>query len=580
MKRYFCENCGSQLTSDDRYCENCGYPVSADIMEIKQKSIDFSTGFSSGFKSMKRKDTSAQTLNIEDEDIIFFFSHEGWEKCWGDAARQYGNENLGIIIINRNESLKRYCEEIQPLYSEFYNDFIQSLKKYIGFRREYGIFYFVLDMNSQIVLTRGCTSVSSENIVNILKKIYRVAKPKYLLLVGDEEVIGSVKWENETYVAPDPLAMSFGVEGDSDRFVDSDLPYLTLDMKSPWSGQEWQNYTFESCVRVGRIPCHTIDGYAGAVAYFENAINLGSTQQDLKSFALSAQTWEKTSKTIYRPLGREVYTSPNKTAEDFMAGALKDFCGGREPNLLFFNLHGSPDVNYWIGEGEVGITKAFTSNCLPSKGIGYVIGTEACYGAKPADVGSMLFTAFQNGCVAFLGSTQIAYGLGNGECFCADILVGEWIKKVAEQYTVGDAYVAALKQLCQNELDLEEIKTLAEFSLYGDPSLSLFSAKPSVLKSFNPKSLPLQKGIHIPMPDIRKAVSLKLTKVNEAIEAKLKQYIERDYKDFVGTTPYFCELRGRNGYQATYSKNLGFISKIMKVYFDKNGNIGKVYISK
>ncbi len=76
------------------------------------------------------------------------------------------------------------------------------------------------------------------------------------------------------------------------------------------------------------------------------------------------------------------------------------------------------------------------------------------------------------------------------------------------------------------------------------------------------------------------AVRLRLTEVTEVIEAKLKRYIEKDQKDFVGVDPFYCEVKGLNGYQAVYTKSLGAISKIMKVYFDKNGNIGDVYISK
>ncbi len=560
MKKYFCENCGNQLTSDDRFCENCGYAVRSED-DYSKKSIDCSIELMPEFKNLKKKFAPGKASKKEDEDIIFLFSCEGWKNRWSDAARKYGHDNLGIILTNSNAS---------------YDNYNRSLTKYIAFRREQGTFYFVLDMDTQIVWNCGDNSVNYKSIVKILKEIYRVAKPKYLLLVGDEKVIDSAKWYNVNYVKPNPER-----EGDSDKYVDSDLPYLTLDLESPWSGQQWHNFLFEGCVRVGRIPCLSVDGYKSAVAYFENVMRSDSNRQALNSFALSAKLWEKTSKIIYRPFEREVYTSPEKTAFDFMKDTLKCYCGGQEPNLLFFSLHGNPQVNYWMGDdGGEYYPMAFTSDCLPPGGSRYVIGTTACYGAKPTDDESMLFTAIQNGCIAYLGSTQIAYGATDGSCCCSDVLVGEWIKKVAERYTFGDAYIAALKQLCHENMDPCEIKTLAEFSLYGDPSLAMFRSKSSTMKSFGLKSIPLQQGIQVPMPDVLEAVNLRLIRVNDAIESKLKHYIENHYEDFIGTTPYFCEVSGRNEYQAIYSKDVGVISKICIVYFDKNGNIDRVYISK
>lgn len=573
MKKFFCENCGFRLNPEDRFCENCGQPVFTDAGGNAKKAFD-APAFLSGSSRLPQKDLPVAALGTEDKDFISFFSREDWESRWREAARLYGHENLGIILINP-EAMSEDDEEGR-LSSSTLDDFIFFLIKYVAFRREQGIYYFVLDVATQGVLRLNGNSVSAQNIIDILQKIYRVAKPKYLLLIGDEDVVDSVVWENEMYIAPDNVSVFDEGLGDVDRVVNSDLPYFTFDLTSPWSGQSWQDYSFGACVRVGRIPCHS---YEGAIAYLDCVMGFGG-DQELISFALSAQTWAETSETIFSPLGRKVYTSPAKTANDFMAGALKDFCGGQEPNLLFFNLHGSPNVNYWIGEGKEGVTMAFDADCLPFVRIGYVIGTEACYGAKPADEESLLCTALQNGCIAFLGSTQIAYGACDGECSCADVLVGEWIKKVAEKYTVGDAYVAALIKLCQSELDLEEIKTLAEFSLYGDPSLSLLCAKPSVLKSLLKKAVPLQKGIHIPMPDIRRAIGLELAKVTDEIQSKLNSYIEKYHMDFAGTSPCFYAVKGRNEYQAVYSKNSGVLSKTMKIYFDKRGNVGKVYFSK
>lgn len=572
MKNFFCENCGHRLTEQDRFCENCGHPIVTDTREIHKKTADFSASLFESERSFKN-DIPVSAIKIEDEDIFSFFSRGDWESRWHKVAQLYGNENLGIILVNLT-----VMNDKDDSNGRDFEDFVCYLKKYIAFRREQGIFYFVLDISSQRILNFGDGSVSMQNVVNVLKKIYQVEKPKYLFMIGNEEVFDSVVWKNELYL---PRWIANVEPGDDDQVVNSDLPYFTFDFASPWQGQRWQDYPFESCVRVGRLPCRSYDS---ANAYFNLVVGFGG-EQELNPFALSAKTWEKTSKTIYRPLGGEVYTSPIKESKDFMAGALKHFCGGQDPNLLFFNLHGSShtDINEWFGESvkEEGMPEAFSADCLPLLKRGYAIGTEACYGAKPCDDRSILCTALQNGCLAFLGSTQSAYGWANGSCGCADILVGEWLQKVAEGYTFGDAYIEALKKLCQRELDSHAIKTLAEFSLYGDPSLSLLCKKPTAMKSLFKKSAPLQKGIHIPMPDVRRIIELAIIQVSEKIQSALNSYIEENHSEFIGTTPYFCEVKGRNEYHAVYSKDVGMFSKTMVIYFDKkNGKVEKVYFSK
>lgn len=576
MKKFFCENCGCRLNEEDLFCENCGYPMVTDTREIQKKASD-SPAFSSEFKRLLKKDVPISSNKIVDEDLFSFFSREDWESRWHKVAQLYGNENLGIILINQTAM----NDKDRSNDSDF-EDFVCYLEKYVAFRREQGIFYFVLDISSQRIFNFGDCSVNIQNVVNVLRKIYQVEKPKYLFMIGNEEVFDSVVWENRLYEPPS----IFNVKpGDDDQVVNSDLPYFTFDFASPWDGQRWQDYSFESCVRVGRLPCHSYDS---AIAYLGHVVGFGG-ERELNPFALSAKTWEKTSKTIYHTLGEEVYTSPIREAKDFMAGALKHFCGGQEPNLLFFNLHGNLYKNEWFGERikeceeekEEDKPKAFSADCLPFLKSGYVIGTEACYGAKPCDEESILCTALQNGCIAFLGSTQSAYGFAEGPCGSADILVGEWLEKVAEGYTFGDAYIEALKKLCQRELDSHEIKTLAEFSLYGDPSLSLLCKKPTVMKSLFKKSAPLQKGIHIPMPDVRRIIELAIIQVSEKIQSALNSYIEENHSEFIGTTPYFCEVKGRNEYHAVYSMDVGMFSKTMVIYFDKkNGKVEKVYFSK
>ena len=301
--------------------------------------------------------------------------------------------------------------------------------------------------------------------------------------------------------------------------------------------------------------------------------------QQVRGFTLCAAQWDGVSRQIHKKaLNKSPYhSSPPARNTDFISSLTSP--GQTSPNLLYFNLHGTKDTETWYGQKGDFYPDAFSPGCFDSLEGGYLIGTEACYGAKPVFGGkpTMLTHTLENGCLAFVGSSQIAYG-GTGliGC-CADLVVGEYIESLAQGSCAGEAFLRGLRKLIALHRTTDsDIKTLAEFALYGDPAVSL-SGGATQAKSVSSLR---RRGIHVPMPDVRRAVELRLVQVSEEISNKLTDYIKTNHPNFSGITPEHYQVSGYGGYQAMYSNNTLHGTQILKIYFDSAGIIDRVYVSK
>jgi hypothetical protein len=110
---------------------------------------------------------------------------------------------------------------------------------------------------------------------------------------------------------------------------------------------------------------------------------------------------------------------------------------------------------------------------------GTIAAAECCYGGQLYAVTRLvpqigiLNTYLASGCYGFLASTTIAYGPaeGNGQ---ADYICQFFMKGVASGASIGRAALQARQQFVKiaSPPDPSDIKTLAQFNLYGDPSLT------------------------------------------------------------------------------------------------------------
>jgi len=535
----FCENCGARIDAGSLFCENCGHRVE------NEESVP-----------VKSNPVSLPTLS----KCFTVFESKNWQKEFASLKSENQDLELGIVLTNTSdcppESLKNF------------ND---ALSNYITYKAERGILYCVLDMANQSVKRKGFSDKSSrlDFIVKTLNDVYSVAEPKYTMIIGDRSAIESAEWENGLY---DPSG-----RGDEDKYVNSDIPYITLDTRSPFDGT-----ICAPKMAVGRIPADPSKGFVEACRYMENVMRFAEKEQKTDSLVLTDIEWVDVSHRNFDHLDPDFYSCPSSSF--LPVDGLELIDNGAKHDLLCFNLHGCGQHDYWVnGKG----IPAYSPRCLPARtDHGYIIATEACYGAKPviraSGEQSTLITALGNRCLGFVGSTQIAYGIPDsgllmgGEPLGADILVGRFSKYTAQNYRLGDAYMMALKDIISPQMGGEDIKTIISFALYGDPTVYMnCRATPS-----NVSKGTTVGGLHLAMPDVRAAVRLSLTKVSEMIANIVSDYVTTYHSYFSDITPKYYTTSDKSSYKASYAKASNNGIDLLNIYFDRNGKIGKVYVSR
>lgn len=521
---------------DACFCEECG-AVIEDVCERAAKGVD---------------------SPIDGDKEIF--SSSCWQDRWARAAANTDDADLGLIIT-REKALLQQLGGDSARFRSVINDYIRK-----SAQRGVKYYYLNLDVWPEY---KGDGSVDS--VVSVLRKIVEIARPKYLFILGNEDVIAVARWKNES--------------NDSDEKVESDLCYSTLDVVSPWEGQK---YEFDEVIRVGRLPTGKGESFDSFRAYFDSAIKHIGHMERIVPYGLSARVWEAESNDEFSKVTlRKVDVSPVVKC-DSVAPRM-----GSESNLLFFNLHGSNRTEYWYGQDGLDYPEAFSPSVLKGVSRPYFIGVEACYGARYLDGltsdESIVLTAMKNNCIAFLASSRIAYGSRTPVGFCADLVVGSFVKGISEGASAGDAHMVGLKRLTAdwNSLDDADIKTMAEFALYGDPS----ARKGANTKADGHESLipfgRMKKGLAVPVPDVRRAVRASVVEVNAKIEALVDDYVKREVlpelaerMDANDVTTRVLRMTKSGLNQKIYRAQVGAIEKVAKVYFDDEGQIRKTLVSK
>ena len=531
----FCEQCGSKLNPGAHFCEECGAAV------VDGEAI--------------RKDCSAEDSR-EDETSVF--CGNDWASKWLKVATSCGNVEVGVLMTRESALAEQLGVGREVIHA--------ILSSYIGNMKTHDVNYCYLDLDN-CPFYSGKGDVGS--VVAALRAIVDIARPKYLFIVGNEDIIDVARWENEAR--------------DSDEEVESDLCYATLDVNSPWNGQ---TYKFDDALRVGRFPTCKDESLEVFSHYFDHAPRSNGRLGELIPYGLSALVWEDESNDEYRAVSRDsVDVSPEVTKESVEHRIPKN------ANLMFFNLHGSNNTKYWYGQEGGSYPEAFLPEVLSGWSSPYFIGVEACYGARYVgqipSADSIVMTALRNNCLAFLGSSRIAFGTSEPKGSCADIVVGEYIKCLPKGHSAGDAYLEGLKALAHDpsSMDDSDIKTLAEFALYGDPSVRMNTQKPAGLMKAFFKGVVAPKGMFVPMPDVRKAVRMAIAEVDAKIESIIDDYYTNHVMpqlaaglSDVRQSVFKMSNTGLN--QKIYIAQSNGMTRVAKIYFDDRGTVKKTLISK
>lgn len=308
-----------------------------------------------------------------------------------------------------------------------------------------------------------------------IDRAFEYYKPHYLVILGGVDIVPQQPLRNPDH-SPD----------DSSKTVPSDLPYAC---ETGRYSLDVRHFTGPTRV-IGRLP--EVTGYSNP-AYLEGLLGTAAAavSHDAPTgnhvFALCAKKWiGQTTGSLALPYpgansGPSVLTSPTR-GPDWAVGDLKG-------PLHFINCHGGwSDCRFYGDAGgrpKEGVDDpiAHASACIAGRLTdGTVAVTECCFGAQLYDpaltggVPGICTTYLANGAYAFVGSSGVAYGGVDG-VESADVLCGLLMKYLLSGASSGNAFLSALQEfvhLCRPPLDPVDLKTIAQFSLMGDPSIHPF----------------------------------------------------------------------------------------------------------
>ncbi|HNF47963.1 MAG TPA: C25 family cysteine peptidase [Chitinophagales bacterium] len=354
------------------------------------------------------------------------------------------------------------------------------------------------NLKSKLILLDDKTTMNAINVNRVrqfndaeqvkiaIDGIYSKLSPDYILLVGGTEIIPHVRLTNPCY---DP-------NDDIDRFIYSDLPYACNTAYSTSAS------AFTSPVRVvGRIPDITgIKNPDNLIKLIQNSINNIPRKKTVYDsiFGLSAKIWEKsTNLSLSNITGSP---TPAKTCPPFNHTTASHGDAELGSMMHFINCHGAGNTPEFYGQRDRtdgSFPVSFITTDVVNK-ITYaaMVAVECCYGAQlyyasTANEIPICNNYLLHGALAYVGSTNIAYGpaVGNG---LADLITQYFLRKAKEGASIGRAFLEARLDFledAQPDLDAEELKTLAQFVLYGDPSVCLVEEQVSPdSDSFAPKT--------------------------------------------------------------------------------------------
>lgn len=293
--------------------------------------------------------------------------------------------------------------------------------------------------------------------------IFKAGDPEYLMILGAPDVVPHGDMTNPVFDPPD----------DDDEVAWGDLPYAC---DAPYARDIAK---FKGPTRVvGRLP--DLRG-AKEPSHLVRLLDLTTKhkRRDVteysRYFGLSTHSWRKSSAlSLFNTFG-------NSTALLLAPPAGPTHPAAKlAPRSHFINCHGGPSDPQFYGEKGTSQPVSLTSKSIAGKiKPGTVAAVECCYGGELYDSVTLALPLpicqhyLIQGTAGYFGSTTIAYGPeeGNG---AADLITQYFLMAILEGASLGRAALLARQRFVQQtgELDPVDLKTLAQFNLLGDPSVT------------------------------------------------------------------------------------------------------------
>ncbi len=198
-----------------------------------------------------------------------------------------------------------------------------------------------------------------------------------------------------------------------------------------------------------------------------------------EGLAVSCDVWREASAEVLRTIARLAPTKldcvPPNNAADIAAKM------GPSVGRLYFNVHGSDQVPYWVGDGAGGAPPALHPRDVRIATNAIMV-SEACFGARhdTEDGETVVSAFFRNGGSAFVGSTIIAWGPVAPPIGSADLIVTGVYEALDRGETIAAACLSAKQKIVAavgEPLSPIECNTVSSFVVYGPPLASVHGAK-------------------------------------------------------------------------------------------------------
>lgn len=337
--------------------------------------------------------------------------------------------------------------------------------------------------------------------------VYKALVPDYLLILGAIDVVPHQDVKNPLY-SPPPT------DGDDDEFAYSDLPYAC---DAPYS-QDVNDFTGPTRV-VGRLP--DLTGATGSPKYLLGLLKTATKWQSRPRseyqnyLGISAEKWRaSTAESLMKIFNsdKDLQTSPKRGYKwrTPLVGRRVHFinCHGGKMIPDFYGQSGTDDDDMPISHQAAYIAQTK----LPE---GTVAAAECCYGGQLYDPSGaengqmgMCNTYLNKKAYGFFASTTTAYGPASGTDQ-ADLICQYFLQRVLGGASLGRAALEARHRFIEKTapLNLKNQKTLAQFNLFGDPSITAVAAATSKL-AVGSKIVHLTTGVSVGGVKGSKAVHL------------------------------------------------------------------------
>jgi len=405
-----------------------------------------------------------------------------------------------------------------------------------------------------------------EQYKNAIDRLFNYYKPDYIMLLGATDIIPHCRFR-------------IPIPDDDDPFVPSDVPYAC---EAPFSRNAGD---FIAPGRVlGRLPDITgINDPTYLISLIQNSINW----KPLKStaykdyFSLSVKWWQKSTQVSLKNIFQD--NKKLKLAPPAEGPYTKT---DLRPMMHFLNCHGGLRTSELYGqpnEKSNSFPVCFESNMMDKKiSYGTVAATECCYGGllynpnRPNKIHLPIANSYlKNNAIAFVGSTTAAYGPSDSQGG-ADYIAQYFLIAIQKGgASAGRAFLEAQQRFVEKgdvKMDPTDLKTIIQFLLLGDPSMTPIEDSPKTTPGRTPVKSIMNKAAHDTKE--RKERRLKLAEksvyINNTsdapvrIEASVGGVLKTDIKKALRTYKFKDEKK------MTYGFKKGKKSKTKNIPVDQN----------